>query len=50
MEQGALFNVAYQRTKKMMTLGILLIASGFYAVWESEKIIQEKHDRRNKDE
>jgi hypothetical protein len=34
----------------MVIMSVLLIASGFYAVWESEKIIQEKHDRRNKDE
>ena len=34
----------------MAVMSILLIASGFYAVWESEKIIQEKQDKRNKDE
>jgi len=32
----------------MAVMGILLIASGLYAVWESEQIIQEKHDKRNK--
>ena len=34
----------------MTVMSILLIASGLYAVWESEKIIQEKHDKRNKNE
>ena len=34
----------------MTVMSILLIASGFYAVWESEKIIQEKHDKRDNDE
>ena len=34
----------------MAVMSVLLIASGLYAVWESEKIIQEKHDKRNKNE
>jgi hypothetical protein len=34
----------------MAVMSVLLIASGLYAVWESEKIIQEKHDKRNNDE
>jgi hypothetical protein len=34
----------------MTVMSILLIASGLYAVWESEQIIQEKHDKRNKNE
>ena len=34
----------------MTVMSVLLIASGLYAVWESEKIIQEKHDKRNKNE
>jgi hypothetical protein len=34
----------------MLVLSILLIAAGLYALWESEKIIQEKHDKRNSDE
>ena len=32
----------------MVIMSVLLITSGLYAVWESEKIIQEKHDKRNK--
>ena len=31
----------------MVIMSVLLITSGLYAVWESEKIIQEKHDKRN---
>ena len=34
----------------MAVMSIILIASGLYAVWESEQIIQEKHDKRNKNE
>tara|TARA_B110000977_G_scaffold117330_1_gene151534 strand:- start:225 stop:329 length:105 start_codon:yes stop_codon:yes gene_type:complete len=34
----------------MAVMSILLIASGLYAVWESEKIIQEKQDKRDNDE
>jgi hypothetical protein len=34
----------------MVIMSVLLITSGLYAVWESEKIIQEKHDKRNKNE
>ena len=34
----------------MAVMSILLIASGLYAVWVSEQIIQEKHDKRNKNE
>jgi len=34
----------------MTVMSILLIASGLYAIWESEQIIQEKHDKRNNDE
>ena len=32
----------------MAVMSVILIASGLYAVWESEQIIQEKHDKRNK--
>jgi len=34
----------------MAVMSVLLIASGLYAVWESEQIIQEKHNKRNNDE
>ena len=40
----------HRRGWTMVIMSVILIASGLYAVWESEKIIQEKHDKRNNDE
>jgi hypothetical protein len=32
----------------VVVMGVLLIVTGLYAVWESEQIIQEKQDKRHK--